>query len=96
MMSFWVNWDNCEFMTENEMKEYRSELAKEFPESEIREEYGFGQYVNENYEPMEILAKGLTEDVLKLAYEYHISRLIDGHIGEMLADEGWEHVFLSD
>ena len=95
MMNFWVNWDDCEFMTENAMREYVIKLGMEI-EPVVREENDFGRYVNENYEPMEILTKGLTEDVLKLVYEYHLSRLIEQRAKEVVADEGWEYVSLSD
>lgn len=96
MMNFWVNWSDCNCMTEKAMNEFRSEIAKELAEPEIRENYAFSQYVNENYEPMEILTKGLTEDVLKLAYEYHLSRIIEVRANEIVADEGWYHISLSD
>ena len=95
MMNFWINWDAREFMTENAMREYFIEIATEI-EPAVREEYDFGQYVNENYEPMEILTKGLTENVLKLAYEYHLNRKIEERAKEIVSEEGWEYITLSD
>ena len=92
MMKFWVNWGDCDMMTEKQMDTYRSELRNGLVEFEVRELYGFNQFVSENYKPTD----NIPETELRNRYETYISYKVKKRVEEILARDGWEFITLSD
>ena len=92
MMKFWVNWGECDMMTENQMETYRSELRKELADFEIRELYRFSDFVSENYKPTD----NISEAELRDKYEAYIAPKTKKRTEELIANEGWEFITLSD